>query len=347
MSGPPLVSIALATCNAGEYLDAQVESLLAQTWACIEIVVSDDGSTDGTRERLETFAARDSRIRLLPAGPSLGINGNFLRCFAACHGDFISPCDQDDVWSVDKTARLLMACPPGGIAYCDSTLVDAQGQTLPSPHARMSDIRRMTDDPPALGLLRANCVSGHAMLFERSLLYVTPPAPAATYYDWWLVLVARAWERPVRYLDASLVRYRRHASAATVRRSPGTSRTRKLETLQRQHALGQAAAELATNRLRDDAHAGREAFSSWIAGNVTWQAFRFNWRHRQALFWQDRRPALSALRYLFGQRLRHRLMPWRHPDVEIVGGRLFERSPVGKRACSGQQPQREPRRSRA
>ena len=121
----PLISIALATHNAGHYLKAQMASLQAQTYPDIEIVVSDDASTDGTYEWLCEQARLDSRVRVLPQLPRAGFNQNFLRCFRACNGDLISPCDQDDQWSADKTAKLATACPLGGIDQERRTVRDA------------------------------------------------------------------------------------------------------------------------------------------------------------------------------------------------------------------------------
>lgn len=145
----PLVSIALATFNAGVYLDEQMRSLLAQTYPNLEIVVSDDRSTDDTYARLAVYAATDSRIRLLPQGARRGFNGNFARCFAACRGDFISPCDQDDRWHPDKTARLLAACMArGGAAYCDSSFIDAAGRRCASGAWRDSAILRRCKATP-------------------------------------------------------------------------------------------------------------------------------------------------------------------------------------------------------
>lgn len=115
----PLVSIALATYNAGEYLHAQMASLLAQTYSDIEIVIADDGSDDATFALLKRYVTQDPRIRLLPQSQRLGFNLNFMRCFRACRGQLISPCDQDDIWSPDKTGKLAAACSGNGLASCD------------------------------------------------------------------------------------------------------------------------------------------------------------------------------------------------------------------------------------
>ena len=214
----PLVSIALATYNAGAYLGEQMDSLLAQSYPHLEIVVSDDGSTDDTRARLARYAAADARVRLLPPQARLGFNGNFARCFAACRGAYISPCDQDDRWHPEKTARLLAACQRhGGAAYCDSTFIDDAGRPLRQQgRARFSELKVMQSDPPALRLLFSNCVSGHALMFPRALLAQVGVVPEGGYFDWAIALAARVNDLPLTYLDQPLVAYRRHPAAVTV-----------------------------------------------------------------------------------------------------------------------------------
>ncbi|WP_075215982.1 glycosyltransferase [Mongoliimonas terrestris] len=99
MSASPRVSVALATYNGERYLEAQLQSLAEQTVPPLELVVGDDGSTDGTAEILSRFAARAPfPVHRLPAGRRLGYRVNFLRTAAACAGDLVAFCDQDDVW---------------------------------------------------------------------------------------------------------------------------------------------------------------------------------------------------------------------------------------------------------
>ena len=141
-------------------------------------------------QRREVQAAK---VRLLPQQDRLGFNGNFARCFAACRGAYISPCDQDDRWHPEKTARLLAACQRhGGAAYCDSTFIDDAGRPLRQQgRARFSELKVMQSDPPALRLLFSNCVSGHALMFPRALLAQVGVVPEGGYFDWAIALAAR------------------------------------------------------------------------------------------------------------------------------------------------------------
>lgn len=317
----PQVSIALATWNAGDYLPAQMDSLLAQTNCDIEIVVADDGSDDGTYALLQTYSERDSRIRLLPQSQRLGFNRNFMRCFNACRGQLISPCDQDDVWSPDKTEKLMAACVGGGLASCDSRFIDADGAPPHSGPLRISETRRVGDDPPLLGLLQANAIPGHALMFPASLLDSLSAVPAASFFDWWLVVVARAQELPLRYVAEPLVAYRRHARAATAK-TASTPRTQsKMGLLRARYATAHALAHSPLSEREPLAREYLRMFEAWLQGRLPLTAFIFFWRHRKAVFWstsQHQWPAIAALKYAFGYRLRHTLRPHRHPRLHAI-----------------------------
>ncbi len=95
------ISVALATHNGSTHLKEQIESLLAQTVPPMEIIISDDGSTDGTCEILEQYSQNHATIRTINAKIQ-GINTNFQNALSTCNGDYIALCDQDDIWETDK-----------------------------------------------------------------------------------------------------------------------------------------------------------------------------------------------------------------------------------------------------
>jgi hypothetical protein len=210
-SAAPLVSIALCTYNGERFLPQQLDSLLSQTHANLEIVASDDGSTDATPSLLERYAQADRRIRVVANAENLGFAGNFARALSLCRGDYIAPCDQDDVWLPEKISALLAAIGERALAYCDSTLVNEEGAAA---GLRMSQVIPMlsTDDPAPFAF--GNCVSGHAMLFRKDLLARGLPTPPAFFYDWWIAAVAAA-AGGVVFCDRSLVMYRQHGGNIT------------------------------------------------------------------------------------------------------------------------------------
>lgn len=207
----PLVSIALCTYNGGRRLSQQLDSLIVQTYPNLEIVVSDDGSTDDTLAILARYAQLDPRIRVAANAANVGLTANFERAMRLCRGVYIAPCDQDDVWLPEKVAVLVGAIGGSSLVYCDSTLVDDRGESV---GIRMSQVVPMlsTDDPAPFAF--GNCVSGHAMLFNRELLAWALPTPSAFFYDWWIAAVA-ASAKGIVFCNQSLVLYRQHGGNVT------------------------------------------------------------------------------------------------------------------------------------
>src|SRR5690242_8630981 len=99
-------SIAMGTYNGATYLPAQLESLLNQDLAPLELVVGDDGSTDDTLAILKNFSVRAPfPVRITSNPKQLGYGENFLQAASRCTGDWVAFCDQDDVWLPSKLAR--------------------------------------------------------------------------------------------------------------------------------------------------------------------------------------------------------------------------------------------------
>lgn len=224
----PVISIALATFNGARYLEEQLDSIAAQTFSDFEVVVADDGSTDCTCEILKRRAAVDPRFRILTSAPAGGLQRNFERVIAATTGEWIAPCDQDDVWATEKLATLLKAVQSADavMSYSDSRIVAADG--CPVGTTAFESMTAIDGGGP-LVFAFGNCISGHAMLFHRRLLEVALPFPEKPIYDWWIAAAATAIGRIVR-VDIPLVDHRQHGANVTDlaglerRRSKGMSR---------------------------------------------------------------------------------------------------------------------------
>ncbi|WP_099331779.1 glycosyltransferase [Actinomyces minihominis] len=102
----PVVNIAMATYNGQPWIGRQVETILDQEDVEVRLVISDDGSTDNTREWAEELASTDSRVRVLPQRVGeAGVAANFL--YALRHldvqpGQYAAFTDQDDLWQPRK-----------------------------------------------------------------------------------------------------------------------------------------------------------------------------------------------------------------------------------------------------
>jgi SAM-dependent methyltransferase len=119
----PLVSVVTPVYNAGPFLTEAVESVFAQTESHWELLLVDDGSTDGSAEVARAFAARDpARVRCLahPGGANLGTGTTRDLGVRHARGEYVAILDQDDVWVPVKLERQLAefaAHPDAALLY--------------------------------------------------------------------------------------------------------------------------------------------------------------------------------------------------------------------------------------
>ncbi|MCC5936966.1 MAG: glycosyltransferase [Lunatimonas sp.] len=207
----PLVSIAICTYNGKKYLAEQLESLLHQSYAPLEIVLVDDRSTDGTWELANHYAERFPQLRALQNSENLGYQKNFEKALGLCRGTFVCASDQDDIWELTKVAKLVSQIGENLLIYHDSEFVDADGQSL---GRYMSDEFTMVSGSNPYAFLFFNCVSGHALMVRRSLLESVLPFPSLGVYDHYLAFMAST-QGQIAYVPEPLVKHRRHEENAT------------------------------------------------------------------------------------------------------------------------------------
>ena len=213
----PTVSVALGTHNGAQWIAEQVESILAQSLLPIEIVLSDDASTDDTVAIAERVVAGRLPLRLLRNEPALGVTGNFEQAALACTGELIALCDQDDARHPNRLETMVaaFAARPGLLLlHGDARLVDSAGQSLGHTLFEALELsaeeRELVHSGQAFdALLRRNLATGATTVFRRSLLDTATPFPRQWVHDEWLAIIAAATGE-VDLLEAALVDYRQH-----------------------------------------------------------------------------------------------------------------------------------------
>ena len=121
----PLVSICVPTYNGAQYLEACLASAVAQTHPNVEILVVDDGSSDGTVSIVRRYADGDPRVRLLQNRHRLGLVGNWNRCVDLARGEWLKFLFQDDMLAPACVERMLAGARASGrpMAVCDREIV--------------------------------------------------------------------------------------------------------------------------------------------------------------------------------------------------------------------------------
>lgn len=106
-TGAPLVSVVMANYQGERFLEESMRSVLAQSVASLELIVSDDGSTDGSTGIAARIAREDARVRVLTGTGNSGPGATRNRALAAARGDWIAIVDSDDLLHRDRLKALI------------------------------------------------------------------------------------------------------------------------------------------------------------------------------------------------------------------------------------------------
>ncbi len=220
---PPVVEIILPTYNGEAFLAAQVDSILGQRERNWRLLLSDDGSTDGTRAIIARYVAHHPhRMRdVSPPRAFHDVTRHVEYLLGLTRSRYIMFCDQDDLWLPDKIERSLSALraleDQAGdrgtmtplLVHTDLRVVNARLQPItPS----LWQAAKMPPAPTFGGLLFHNTVTGCATTVNRAAVECSLPFPSeAIMYDWWIALVVQGLGR-MRALPGPGLLYRQHGS---------------------------------------------------------------------------------------------------------------------------------------
>jgi glycosyltransferase involved in cell wall biosynthesis len=219
-------SVVLASCQGERYIGEQLDSILPQLGPEDELVISDDASTDRTRE---VAAQRgDSRIRILANRERVGYVANFQRAFKASLGSQIFFSDQDDVWLPHKVATLDAALLENACVGSDAAVVDDELRPLYRSYFECRGARNFSK----LSIYLKPSIIGSTLACRREYLEGLLPFPIGIPHDFWITLNA-AYDRTLGVIETPLILYRRHPSAVSV---TATSNRRALSTITAERA---------------------------------------------------------------------------------------------------------------
>lgn len=213
----PLVSVAVVTYNQREYLHECLESVLKQDYRNFEIIVADDGSTDGTAEMLEQYASSGrGRFVIKMSSVNRGITNNQNLAQSACSGKYIAWMAGDDLMLPGKLSRqvqYLEENPEHSICYHDLEVFDSVTGRIIKRH---SDV-----DKPREGDVRTSvrygCFNGAVSNMVRAECQPFPAfdtrIPIASDWLYWVECLWTGGK--IGYINEVLGRHRRHGSNVT------------------------------------------------------------------------------------------------------------------------------------
>ena len=225
------ISVALAAYNGERYIAEQLASIAAQTLQPAELVVTDDSTTDLTRNVVLSFASGASfPVHYHRNTERLGFRDNFLKAALLCRSDYVAYSDQDDVWLPTKLERCANALS------AEHTVLAIHGAHITDESLRVVSTLKQGFDTDAvkrpLSLQPLPGIGfGFTMVFERRLLtlvpqHLRPECPAerasvgevdtpkrATAHDLWTYLLASVFGNTAQ-ISEPLALYRQHQTNA-------------------------------------------------------------------------------------------------------------------------------------
>lgn len=209
----PLVSVMLPVYNQKDYIEEAIDSILIQEYPKIQIVVGDDGSSDGTVEILKEYERKyPEKIVLIKNETNLGITRNCNKILSHCKGEFIALFAGDDVWlpgKLKKQIELFQAKPEMVLCYTMGEVFDSETNEvlLIAPRNKNNEaIIKSNPIDAAFSLGEVGC----SFLIKKEAIpdhLFLEKIPFTSDMIFWVEVMTKG---TIGYLEEVFVRYRRH-----------------------------------------------------------------------------------------------------------------------------------------
>jgi hypothetical protein len=302
-------AVMVAVFNGETFLEEQLDTLAGQTSLHVDVWVSDDGSSDGSRAILERRAGMWSKgsFRIVD-GPARGFAENFrsLVTNPAIEADYFAFCDQDDLWDADKLARasawLALGDPAEPRLLGGRTrIVDARGAV-----SGFSPLFRKA--PSFRNALVQSIAGGNTMVFNRTareLMATAAGRAPFVAHDWWAYQIVTATGGTCRYDPEPAISYRQHGGNQIGENDSWGARLRRIQamldgTMVGWNARNVAALEASAELLTPEAIEVLSRFRTMRGGSLPARlaAFARSGIHRQTTLGQLGLLAACVLRRL-------------------------------------------------
>lgn len=206
------VSIAMTTFNGKQYVVSQIESIVPHLLEGDELIISDDGSTDGTLEILQDYAQKNEKIKVFN-GPKKGVVKNFEFALSKSTGDIILISDQDDIWLPDKleVMRNAFLNDDNLFLVLHDMYISNDYQILNGIEGISSYERRKRKH----GVVNNWIYSGYfgcCMGLSKTFLNKILPFPRhVNLYDQWIGMIGEHYKKTI-FIDDKLIIHREHSN---------------------------------------------------------------------------------------------------------------------------------------
>lgn len=210
-----VVDILLATYNGEKYLEAQLESILNQTYSNFRLLISDDCSSDNTKKILEKYKEKDNRIITFFQEKNLGVIKNFEFLLKQVENKYYMFSDQDDIWKKNKIEKSIKKMEEFNcdLVYTDLEVVDENLNVIYSSYWKLKGIyKKIKKYNNFESLYLNNFITGCTIISKKEFIEKVLPLPNTSKYvlhDYWIPLIISQYGK-IDYIEEPLIKYRQH-----------------------------------------------------------------------------------------------------------------------------------------
>lgn len=220
----PLISVIMPSYNHERFIGEAIESVLGQGVGDLELIVVDDASADGSRGVIESYQARDGRIRAFFHGTNQGIARTVNEAFAQIQGRFVAFLASDDVWVQDKLRKQLAVLREheDSVICSDILVIDREGKPADERALGKRQLQGIVRSEQIFGqLLHGNFIYGQSMILRRRSLEGLWYDERLKYMNDWKFAIDLASRYDFYFMPECLAKYRVHGGNSISRDASG------------------------------------------------------------------------------------------------------------------------------
>ncbi len=206
------IDIILATYNTKiEYLKKQIDSILAQTYQNIELIINDDNSSKKeVRETLKEYEEKDARVKLYIQEKNIGYIKNFEFLLEKAEAEYIMFCDHDDIWYENKVEESIKKIKSENVdlVYCNSTQINEKDEVIKKDYFKYKNVP-LIKGKNKLAISRCIGIGCSQIITKQVRDKMLPFTEEVMAHDWLAAFIANE-NKGISYIEQPLFGYRLH-----------------------------------------------------------------------------------------------------------------------------------------
>ncbi len=213
----PLVSVVMPSYNHEKFIAEAIESVLGQDFDDLELIIIDDASADASRQIIQEYEAKDSRIRVILHEANCGIAKTMNDGIEIARGKFLAVIASDDVWMKDKLGKQLAVLKSNEdlVVWTEGEVINDEGQQVGSSFSEKTgryDSRKKSGDIFQELLFDGAFIFGSTVLVKKANLGGILFDERLIYANDWKFYLDLAAKYEFFYISEPLAKYRIHES---------------------------------------------------------------------------------------------------------------------------------------